>query len=309
MAGFFQNFFTGNPNKAEFTKEMLPKNRRELFAEMLKLNLWNLIKANSIYLLFTIPMWVNIWAHSRILIDMAQASADGLTVDGIRPFFSEGYLAVFLIAMVPCLLLQGPAKAALKYLVRKWAMDDHASSWSDFWYAFRANLKQGLSLGLLNGLLFLLLPFAFLFYNGMSAQGMIYFVLEVLVGLIALIAYFVNLYAWPMMVSYEMGLKTILQNSLIMAIGRLPFTLLYFIIGLVPAVICLFFPIALVYYFLIGYSFHAFVNVSYTNSAFDLYINPRVEGAEIGRGMYKPPEDEYEYVDIDDDDYEDKPKK
>ena len=52
---------------------------------------------------------------------------------------------------------------------------------------------------------------------------------------------------------------------------------------------------------MIGYAFHAFLNVSYTNGAFDKYLNTRIEGAEVGKGLRKEEEDEYEYVDIDED--------
>ena len=46
------------------------------------------------------------------------------------------------------------------------------------------------------------------------------------------------------------------------------------------------------YYVLIGFSLSRFVTASYTNAVFDRFINPRIEGAKVDQGLYKPEEDE-----------------
>ena len=51
---------------------------------------------------------------------------------------------------------------------------------------------------------------------------------------------------------------------------------------------------ALIWYFIIGYALASFVNCSYTNSAFDKYFNSRIEGAQVGQGMRKAEEDEFD---------------
>lgn len=296
MAGFLNRMINGNPNKPEFTPDMLPKNRFELFWEMLKLNFLNLIKANLSYALFTIPMWIWIWMHFQVLISFLDGgAAEG---EAIQQFLL--YFYIFLLGMIPCLAISGLAKPALKYLTRNWARDDHAYPWADFWYAFKQNWKQGLIMGICNGLLFAMGGFVLYFYYIMSANNSIFAVLQVLLVVVCAIYIMMNLYIWPMLVTYDMKLKDVLRNSMIIAIGRLPFSVLYCVITLVPMVICLFFPIACLYYFVIGYALHSFINASYTNGAFDKYINSRIEGAEVNKGLRPVEEDEYEYVDIDD---------
>ena len=42
----------------------------------------------------------------------------------------------------------------------------------------------------------------------------------------------------------------------------------------------------LLYYVVVGFGLSRFVGASYANAMFDRYINPNVEGAQIGRGLY-----------------------
>ena len=46
------------------------------------------------------------------------------------------------------------------------------------------------------------------------------------------------------------------------------------------------------YYALIGFSISRFITASYTNAVFDRFINPRIEGAKVDRGLYKDEDEE-----------------
>ena len=50
------------------------------------------------------------------------------------------------------------------------------------------------------------------------------------------------------------------------------------------------------YYVLIGFGLSRFVTASYTNAQFDKYINSRIEGAQVNRGLA---EDDDEYLEED----------
>jgi len=49
-----------------------------------------------------------------------------------------------------------------------------------------------------------------------------------------------------------------------------------------------------IYYLILGFSLSRFIGASYSNGAFDKYINAKIEGAEVDRGLYRPEEDEEE---------------
>ncbi|MDY4517034.1 MAG: DUF624 domain-containing protein [Candidatus Spyradocola sp.] len=296
--GLFSGMFSGKSNRPDFTPDMMPKNRFELFFEMLKLNLFNLLKVNLMYFVFWIPFWIWTWMNLNVL----------LTYDSVEAFAADGYMMVYAMGAALCVMITGPAKCALKYITRNYARDEHVWLWSDFIGAIKANWKQGLALSVLNGLFLFLFVYGLSFYNNMAAAtgSYVYLFLQVLLVVLGVMFLLMNLYAWPMMVTYELKFTQILRNSLVLAIGRLPQSVLFGLITIIPIVISGFWLPFLFWYFIIGYALASFVNCSYTNAAFDRFFNTRIEGAEVGRGMQKKAEDDDEWEDLDPDDEDDK---
>lgn len=297
--GLFSGMFSGKSNRPDFTPDMMPKNRFELFFEMLKLNLFNLLKVNLMYFVFWIPFWIWTWMNLSVL----------LTYDSVEAFAADGYMMVYAMGAALCVMITGPAKCALKYITRNYARDEHVWLWSDFIGAIKANWKQGLALSVLNGLFLFLFVYGLSFYNNMAAAtgSYVYLFLQVLLVVLGVMFLLMNLYAWPMMVTYELKFTQILRNSLVLAIGRLPQSVLFGLITIIPIVISGFWLPFLFWYFIIGYALASFVNCSYTNAAFDRFFNTRIEGAEVGRGMQKKSaedDDEWEDLDPDDEDNE-----
>lgn len=291
--GLFSGMFSGKSNRPDFTPDMMPKNRFELFFEMLKLNLFNLLKVNLMYFVFWIPFWIWTWMNLSVL----------LTYDSVEAFAADGYMMVYAMGAALCVMITGPAKCALKYITRNYARDEHVWLWSDFIGAIKANWKQGLALSVLNGLFLFLFVYGLSFYNNMAAAtgSYVYLFLQVLLVVLGVMFLLMNLYAWPMMVTYELKFTQILRNSLVLAIGRLPQSVLFGLITIIPIVISGFWLPFLFWYFIIGYALASFVNCSYTNAAFDRFFNTRIEGAEVGRGMQKKAEDDDEWEDLDPD--------
>ena len=291
--GLFSGMFSGKSNRPDFTPDMMPKNRFELFFEMLKLNLFNLLKVNLMYFVFWIPFWIWTWMNLSVL----------LTYDSVEAFAADGYMMVYALGAALCVMITGPAKCALKYITRNYARDEHVWLWSDFIGAIKAYWKQGLALSVLNGLFLFLFVYGLSFYNNMAAAtgSYVYLFLQVLLVVLGVMFLLMNLYAWPMMVTYELKFTQILRNSLVLAIGRLPQSVLFGLITIIPIVISGFWLPFLFWYFIIGYALASFVNCSYTNAAFDRFFNTRIEGAEVGRGMQKKAEDDDEWEDLDPD--------
>lgn len=305
--GLFSGMFNGKANQREFTKEMLPKNRFELFWEMLKLNFVNLIKLNFAYFLLSIPFWIWTALQYIMLMNQINATAQPDLAVILTDYLTKGTFTVYLLGLIPCVAIQQFGKPGLKYVTRNWARDDHAYFWSDFWDAVKQNWKQSLPMSLLNGALAFLAPFGVLFYTLESGTSPIYSFLQIFLLVLSAVYLMANLYIWPMMVTYEMSLSTAIRNSFVIAVGRLPFSLAYLLLTLLPIVISLWFPPFAVYYMLIGYALNAFINVSYTNGVFDKVLNARIDGAQTNKGLRPNEEDEYEYVDIDEDEEETDP--
>lgn len=124
---------------------------------------------------------------------------------------------------------------------------------------------------------------------------------------------------YPLMAGYELKFKHLIKNGLLIAMARLPHMLGIRLLTAIPMVI-LFVGLyffgniwvvfgVVVYYAIFGLAFARLIYASVANGFFDKYINSRIEGVEVNRGLYKEEDDDDDDIedgaDDDDDDEED----
>lgn len=218
-------------------------------------------------------------------------------------------ISMLLLVMIPMMGLAGIGSTGQMYILRNWARDEHAFMWQDYKASIKENWKQGLAVGLLNGLSLFLAYIAYVFYGDMASSRGVFFVIPQMLMVVLLIVWWmINEVIFPMMVTYDMKLSQLIRNSAIMVVARLPVSFVILLGSLVVPVLLVFFVpypqismmILVLLYGLIGFSLTGFVYASYANDLFDRYLNPRIEGAEVGRGLHRPDDDE-------DDEEENKP--
>ena len=90
--GLFSNMIMGKGNRPDYTPDMMPKNRWELFFEMLRLNFLNLLKLNLMYFVFWIPFWIWTWLNLEMLMqyDSMEAFVPGASVIRQEASFTFG---------------------------------------------------------------------------------------------------------------------------------------------------------------------------------------------------------------------------
>ncbi|MEZ7873027.1 MAG: hypothetical protein QMB53_04475, partial [Eubacteriales bacterium] len=135
---------------------------------------------------------------------------------------------------------------------------------------------------------------------------------QMLTAMLGLVWTLALVYFYPMMVTYKLNLRTLLRNAFLLSIGRLPQTAGARLVMLVPTLLALavswFIPAYTIYalmvlagyYLLIGNALARFVYASLSNAVFDKFINTRLEGVQINRGLAKE-EDIDEGADDDED--------
>ena len=219
-----------------------------------------------------------------------------------------------LLILFPCIAITGPFTAGLSYVTRNWARDEHAFIWSDFRDAVKANWKIPLLLSTITGALPMLVYQGWLTYGRMAAQNMIMMVPQMLVVMVGVIWALCITYMHPLTVTYDLKVKGVLRNGLLLGVARLPFSvgirLLHCVPCLIAAAIVWFFGVDPVlglvllgaYYVFIGFGLSRFITASYTNAVFDRFINPRIEGAKVNQGL----REKEEYDDEEDETEEDK---
>lgn len=312
--GLFDRLYYGKAGKRDYSEMDMPKNRISLFFMVLKDHVFDLIKVNLMQLIFWIPFLL--WTYINLA---AVQSIDTETVlshaDGAAELLSaiSGYLMMWLIGLIPCIAITGPSSAGAAYVMRNWARDQHAFLFSDFKDAFKSNWKQALGVSALTSVVPLVAYTAVSYYGEMTKGSAVMFVPLMLV-LSATLIYIVMLpLLYPMMVGYELSFGNLIKNAFLMGAARLPQMLLARLITAVPVIALLMgiyagngivLMIISLYYLLFGFALSRLVYASFANGVFDKYLNPHIEGAQVGQGL-RPQSEDDELPDEDDEDEED----
>ena len=209
---------------------------------------------------------------------------------------TSGILRLLLI-LFPCIAITGPFTAGLSYVTRNWARDEHAFIWTDFKDAVKANWKIPLLLSTITGALPVLIYEGWITYGRMANQNTFMVIPQMLVVMVGVIWALCITYMHPLTVTYDLKVKGVLRNGLLLGIARLPFSvgirLLHCVPILIGFIVVWFFgldPLLGIlllcgYYMIIGFSLSRFITASYTNAVFDRFINPQIEGAKVNQGL------------------------
>jgi hypothetical protein len=136
----------------------------------------------------------------------------------------------------------------------------------------------------------------------MSRENWLWVIPQMLSLTVCALWWMINMIIYPMMVTYDMKFKVLVRNSAIMVVARLPWSLLFLVTtSVLPALLSMvYLPysalIVALFFLLIGFAFNGFIYASYANSCFDKYLNPRIEGAAVGRGLRQDDDEDDEDV-------------
>jgi len=325
---FMNNYYYGKSGKGDYTPEDLPKTRMQLFFEMLRVRLSALCRMNLIYMLPWLPTILVIGMLVMYVLTMGAVpteeqtitNADGTTTTQVvqvemteeeqlalleqQAALLPGMLNTALMLLVPCIFITGPWTAGVAYVTRNWARDEHAFVWSDMKDAMKANWKEALGLSAITSVIPMLMYLCWQFYGGLAANNWFMVIPQAFTMMVGLTWFLAVTYAYPMLVTYKMSFATIIKNSLLIAVGRLPMSVGIRLLHCVPAALCVVFTflfnslwvplILFAYYVLIGFTLSRFVTASYTNAQFDKFINSRIEGAQINRGLAEEDDEDYD---------------
>ncbi len=329
------NYYYGKSGKGDFRKDDMPETRMQLFWDTLRTRLSGICRLNLLYMVVWLPaMLVLLLSTSKIYSNLSQVvmiqendyagyvqivkdaeQEVTITEEQYNELKKEdvnlrGYLynSVFymLLWLIPCIAITGPFTAGMSYVMRNWARDEHAFIWSDFKDAVKANWKYPLVLSTLTGALPLLLFQGWITYGNMAETNAIMIVPRVLLVLVGIIWAISITYMHPLTVTYDLKLKDVMRNGLLLGIARLPFSigirLLHCLPVLITAAAVWFFGLEVMlamvllmaYYIIIGFGLSRFITASYTNAVFDRFINSRIEGAKVNQGLREEDDDEDE---------------
>lgn len=272
MGKFFDRMVNGDPNKKNFTRRDLPKNRLELFADVVKTRLLGLMTVNLLYVMFLVPIIIIfLWTYFGIQ-QRLPVMENGLDLfkqgEVVFSYFRTAYLLC-----IPFYTLAGPAKAGLHYVVRTWSWGEHAAAGADFWKEFKRSWKPAMLYNFLTAIAIYAVTFWIeLLWRSGAIPEAARFIGVVVVGILALIFLLMSVYVYPLMVTYKLNFKQLLKNSMIFGLMQMISTFVVLIcIALVFLLFALTWQIATVLMLTFGFAFVCLGKTIYCGSIFDKY--------------------------------------
>ncbi len=285
--GLFNKMIYGNPNKPDLEVEENP-NPIKSFFEVFKIKIWDLVKLNLLFALFMLPAVIWSYINMQVITEVLTSyQPDGEVVNLFAESGALYYTAVYLLGMIPCLLIMGVALPSMNYITRSYAREFHVWMMEDFIEKIKENWKQSLLymliLGVFTFLMFVVVNLYTLYASMIPGarifQGIIYFMWAVIMVS--------TTFVFPLMVTFELKLKHLIKNSMLLTIAKLPQTLLMLLLTAIVPVFLVWLStvwgygtIALLLYFVVfGFSIPSFVLNAYTNQVFEKIIVANEENA------------------------------
>ena len=306
--GLITRLLEGKEKSEEYARSTLPTNRWQLFWDIFKGNFGKIVKVNLLMLIFFIPL------IAVIILGYLMNESNGV----IYPFASNlavGYpaapgqqgLSEMLSLRTNFMLYAGIALASLvaavglaggMYVVRNMVWTEGIFVANDFWRGIKLNYKNALQAALFFTLaLFLcgtLISFAeFSLATGAISKGQkVWMHISMATSYVFIVcAAMMTFWMISLGVNYKLKFFTMLKNSFLMTIGTLPQTIFFGVIALLPFAL-LFIPsqfilvLSIILLLLFGLSWALLVWLDFAQWVFDKFINPKIKGAKVGRGIY-----------------------
>lgn len=306
MAGLFGFFDYNKVGKGVSINEP-PKKPIVQFFTILGRKFWKIVQINLMYFVFSLPVLIVSIVAAQLIMNLM---LPGISIETLAQFFKETgvtlaegtsfeefaasqliiiYILLGFMLTGLSLIITGPVHAGFTYVMRNYSRQEHAFIWADAKEHAIKNIKQSIISSLISLGVTLIAAFSFSYYmnNDVLNLGLFETVILTLIFVAFLIWSIMQMYLYPMMVTFKLTLKQLYKNCLILSIMRLPINilLLFFSVSiflLIPYGFIMFGSSLTVLIALIWYAFIAFgLNLLMTNffvyRGLDKYLMQRIE--------------------------------
>ena len=308
--GFVARMLEGKERSEEYARNSLPTSRWQLFFDIFKNNFSKLVKVNLLMLIFLLPMAAFIIVYALMgemngmLFPFGSNIGVGYPVVPDQDGLAEGltlsmgymlYLGLFVTTFLSAVGIAGGM-----YVIRNMVWTEGIFVANDFWRGIKLNYKEALQAALMFVVMFSLCDLLINFSNFALAVGEYTGGMKVWLTIsqgasYVLIAFFAMVAFWMIAlgVNYQFKFLTLFKNAVVMTVGMLPQTVFFLFIALAPFLLLLLnssfiTTIVLTVLIFFGFSYTLLVWIDFAQWAFDQYINPKIVGARVGRGLYNP---------------------
>ena len=306
--GLISRLMEGKEKSEDYARSTLPTNRWQLFFDIFKGNFGKIVKVNLLTILFFVPL-IAVVVFYMMLVDsngiiypfganlgvgypaapMQQGMAELLSVQ--NSFLL--YAGLIITGFIAAIGLSGGM-----YVVRNMVWTEGIFVTNDFWRGIRLNYKNALQTTLF-------FTIVLLFAGTMLRFAEFSIVIESLTGfnlvmmrisqvtsyvLLALAA-MLSLWMIALGVNYKMSFFGMIRNAFLLTVATLPQTIFFAVLAFLPFACFLiggttFAMIGFILLLLFGISYALLVWLDFAQWVFDKYVNPKIKGAKVGRGIY-----------------------
>ena len=148
-------------------------------------------------------------------------------------------LTLFVTISAVTFMGSGPASAAMAFVMRCFAREEHTWLFSDFFKKFKENFKQGMIVAVVDLIVVFVGSFAIRFYYNYFLQNgqMVWFFLMCFLIVCMFVFISMHYYIYQLMVTFENKTKDLFKNAIILALSTAPvnilFTLLFGVISFI----------------------------------------------------------------------------
>ncbi len=305
--GFFTRMLEGKERSEEYARSTLPTNRWQLFWDIFKGNFGKIFKINLLVLLFFIPTIV--WIVVCGVLDQSNGviypfgSNLGVGVGALPEFAGVSeyitlqsnmmrFGGIAISCFVACVGLSGGM-----YVIRNMVWTEGIFVTNDFWRGVKLNYKNALQAGLFLSVILFICNFFIdtanvtLALEEVTGFRRFWFVFSKILSVsLIVLSTFMTFWMISLGVNYEQKFFALFKNAFFMTVGMIPQTVFFAAMALLPFLLFLlgdFFTIFAIFILLIfGLAWCLLVWISFSQWAFDKFINPKLQGAKVGRGLF-----------------------
>ena len=309
MAGFFGLFDYTKEGKGVYPDDP-QKGPIGTFFSVLGRKFWKICTINFMYVIFSLPaLALAIFVATYVL----SVLAPGLTMDTLVTLFSESgialqegitmeefaasqllilYAAVGMALTGLSLVVVGPVHAGVTYLLRNYSREEHAFVWMDFKEHALKNMKQSLAASGISILVTIVLTINLAFYSSgtLITSPILAAFLRTVIIIVFILWCIIQMYIYPMMITFDLKLKQLYKNCLLFSIMRLPLNILILIISVIfmlalPVVLLLMgyglsVMLALLWYVFVGFGVNLLMTNMFVYRGLDKYMISKLREAE-----------------------------
>lgn len=307
--GLITRLLEGKEKSEEYARGTLPTNRWQLFWDIFKGNFGKIVKVNLLILIFMLP------AIAVVVLRLLLNSSNGITypfganlgvgypafpnVVGLSESLTvQSDLLTYLLLMVASLIAAVGISGGM-YVVRNMVWTEGIFVANDFWRGVKLNYKNALQtalffLAVLTLCSYLINTTDLVLIADTSISGFKrgwMHVSRAISYVTIFIAALMSLWMLALGVNYKQTFFTMIRNAFLLTLGTFPQTLFFAFLALLPFALFMLggsflMVIAVFVVILFAFAYLLLLWLDYAQWAFDKFINPKIQGARVGRGIY-----------------------